>query len=252
METPQNHAKTLTDDTKYVVSKLIKDMTLALSQLNVVISTDNLDADYAKTLLGIIESNVANISTKIGVATQSKEDIEERYSKILEANIKIRLLERQIGESSKIDQTIQSLKLLDEKFKHWWRTDGFGLTSDFLFKQHGVEATLSANLYGDFYGLISSTPVSDKENKSLWIKSLVDQGYIIAGADEQEKGEVHLVDCEKNRELISKLIVDKFPSAFVVRTENFHRRDQGFILKEIKVMIRNLRDIDALPSPPNE
>jgi hypothetical protein len=44
----------LTPDTVVVVSKTLKDTGLALAALQQLLTSDEMDADYAKTLLGLV------------------------------------------------------------------------------------------------------------------------------------------------------------------------------------------------------
>lgn len=196
--------------------------------------------------------NMAEISKQINVQTETRAEVEERAAKIRAANIRIRDLERQIGELAQIDLTIQSVKLLEEKFQHWWRTQGLGHTSKFSIRGSGAKATLSAYLYGNHSSMFSKTPVSDKENGELWIQSLVDKGYTLTGTDGDGQGNIELVDCDKNRALIKEFIAQQLPSAEIMSTANSHTKQRGAVIRDIKIFIRDLHDIDALSAPPRQ
>jgi len=228
--------------------KLIKDCNLALATLLPLITKDNLDTEYAKTILELVEMNMAEISKQIGVPTEIQAEIEKRFADIRAANIRIGELERQIGESAQIDLTIQSVKLLEEKFHYWWRTKGFGHASKFSIGGYGAKSTLSGHLYGNYSSQFSETPVSDKENTARWFKYLVEQGFIVTDDDPQQN-KSELVDCDKNRNLITELITKQLPSAHIISLTNFRKRSGVFVVRDIKIIVRDLRDIDALPPP---
>ena len=86
----------------------------------------------------------------------------------------------------------------------------------------------------------------------FWLNSLVEQGYVLSGLDNKDKREVELVDCDKNRELITQLISEQFPSAFICSISNFGRQNGVFLIRDIEIMIRDLHDIDRLASPDRE
>ncbi len=206
----------LTPDTVAVVSKPLKNTSLALAALQQLLTKDELDADYAKTLLGLVELNMADVSKRIGVPTETQAEVEERFALISAANIRIAELEHQLGEAAQIDSLIHGIKFHEEKFRQWWKTQGFGHTSKFSIDSYGIKATLSGSLSGKLSSIFSDTPVSDKENKVLWLNSLVDKGYVLSGLENKDKREVELIDCDKNRELIVKLITQQFPSAAIL------------------------------------
>jgi hypothetical protein len=239
----------LTQDTVAVTLKTIKDTSLALVALQQLITKDELDADYAKTLLGLVELNMADVSKRIGVPTETQAEIEERFALISAANLRVDELERQLGEAAQIDSVIFGIKLFEEKFRHWWKTQGFGHTSKFSIDSYGAKVTLNASLSGNHSGMFSDTPVSDKEHKKTWLNSLVSKGYVLSGKIERE---VELVDCDENRELVTKLIKEQFPSACICSISNFGRQNGVFIIHDIEIMIRDLHDIDSLASPDSE
>ena len=224
----------------------------AIASLQELLTKDELDADYATTLLGLVELNMADVSTRIGVPTENQAEVEERFALIDAANIRIHELERQLGEAAQIDSLIHGVKLLEEKLRHWWKTEGFGHTSKFSIDSYGAKATLSGALSGKLSSIFSDTPVSDKEDKMLWLNYLVKEGFVLSGFDNKDKREVELVDCDKNRDLIVKLISDQVPSAVICSISNFGRQNGIFLIRDIEIMVRDLHDIDRLPSPDSE
>ncbi len=195
---------------------------------------------------------MADVSKRIGVPTETQAEVEERFALISAANLRIDELERQLGQAAQIDLIIHGVKFLEEKFRHWWKTQGFGHTSKFSIDSYGAKATLSVALSGKLSSIFSDTPVSDKENKIFWLNSLVEQGFVLSGIDNKDKREVELVDCDKNRELITRSISDQFPSAVICSISNFGRQNGIFIIRDIEIMVRNLHHIDSLASPDRE
>ena len=124
---------------------------------------------------------MADVSERIGVPTETQAEVEERFALISAANLRIKELERQLGQAAQIDLLIQGVSLLEEKFRHWWKTQGFGHTSKFSIDSYGAKATLSGSLSGSFSSMFSEAPVSDKQNKAIWIKSLAGMGYVLRG-----------------------------------------------------------------------
>lgn len=235
---------TITPDKAALIAKAIQTTYVSLTEILRITQVDTVDPDYAKTLLSVVENNMAAISKHLAIATQTQSDIDERHAKMRSANLRIRELERQMGEACPIDFLAKSIGVLDCQFRHWWRTFGFGHVNKFSLKEFGAKISLSASLYGRRSSLFSATPVSDKENQVLWLNSLVSQGYSITGLANQKDKE--LIDCDKNRELIGNLIADRFPSARIISITNYCNQDNIAIVIDIKILIRDIREIHQL------
>lgn len=237
----------LTADKIAVLDSDIKRTSLALASLLQTSKEEPINGAYVKTLLSLIEMTMASVSRHLGVATQTQVDVDERFSEIYKANGRIRELEGQLGEAMPIDSLAQSVGVLERKFQGWWKASGFGHTIDFMLTGHGAKIVLSGSLFGEHWSTFSETPISDKESRALWVASLIDQGYALAGMDNFKLGgDPKLIDCDGNRALIIKLITGKFPSAIITGITNYGQRNNLFVLRQIEVTVRDLREIDCL------
>ncbi|MGZ8233203.1 hypothetical protein [Methylobacter tundripaludum] len=243
----------LTPDQIEATDNIIKVANFALLELRKALVKERLEADFAKTTLSLIEMKMADISKQISVPTQTQADIEERHAKIAAANAKIRELERQLAESAQIDQTAKQIPLLIRKFTHWWRINGFGHTSEAYFEEYAFEAKVSGHLFGHHDSRFSKTPVSDRQSRAEWLQSLLDRGYILLNVPEdRSSGEAELLNCDRNTGLIQDLFKEHFPSSEVMEINNYARREGNFVIKDIRILIRDIREIDALKAPDDE
>ncbi len=238
----------LNPDQQSTTARLIKDSSLAFSQLLSMINSNNIESEYATSILSLVEFNLANLANSIGVYTNTASDIEERYAKLKQANSRIRELERQLGEAANINLVGPSIELLEDKMRYWWSVDGFGHLSEFSVSKGFANIKLSTTLFGRSPGIMSDSPISSKELQVLWLQSLRDQGYVFLS--DNRGSDKELIDCDKNKALISALIINTLPSAVIKGTTNQGNRYGQLILREIDIFVRDLNDLNNLTNRP--
>jgi hypothetical protein len=245
---------TLTPDSRTVALRQIGKVHDALSTLAAVLAgageADQLrpvDAELPTNVLKVAEFELSDLGKTLGIETDSAAERDQRYVALRQANMRVRDLQAQLGNSQGADITQASIKALAARVDSWWKLEGFGHISDIAFGKHGCTVNFSCSLFGDFPLIDSATPVSDKERKALWHASLRDRGFVLA----QDDRDWVIEDCDASRKALVDLFAHRLPSAHVLKLDNFHRSKVGrFVLRGVEVHISTLADILTLPEKP--
>ncbi|GBQ86574.1 hypothetical protein AA14337_3358 [Acetobacter malorum DSM 14337] len=254
----------LTDDQIAVASRVIREAGSALGMVQGMFNKDapggEIEQRSELVPLAVRKAtrHVIELAEALGIPSEEAEAVTRRHAAIRKANIRIRGLERQLGESVTPDKVQQAVKSYVKRIKRWWDIHGFGHVSSFVFEEHIVRVSLSCLPFGDFPLIDSKTPVSDKERKTLWRKSLEDRGFVLA---EEEKGsfDFNVVDCDQTREAIARTIKEAFPTSRIISFENHSAYTPTFPdgrlhlnIKDVNIIIYSLSEIAALPLPEEE
>lgn len=243
MSTADNTEITLNADSQAVLKSKAREVHEAISILTHFLDQDqSLTVEMSSSALRVAEYKIRDIGALLGVPTEGSAEIEERHRKLREANIEIRTLKDQLGKSQSPELTQLSLRTLDTQLRDWWTQEGFGHVSEMHFGGYGCRAKLSCHLYGDFPLLNSPTPVTDKERKVMWHDDLRARGFVLI----EEDREPDVLDCDASRKALRDLILGRLPSAKIIKVENHCSGKDGFIIRDVEVIIYNLDDIARL------
>lgn len=241
---------TLNADQKAVALKKVRDTISALGHLGNLIETESLEVGHGLNVLHVAEYSLADISKLTKIETDSAAERERRHAQLRAANMRVHELERQMGEAAGVAHVQMGIRDLGKKLNSWWDLEGFGHISSIRFTDYGnCEVVFSCMLFGRYHIIDSPTPLSDKERKALWLKSLEERGFLLCD-DPDEKD--HIQDCDATREALCQLFASRLPSAKVIEFTNHRSRLRGFHLRDVKVFIYNLEDIVQLPQAPQE
>ena len=237
----------LTRDSREAARQRLQEVQRALGTLVALLGLgrETVNAALPSNVLKVAEFGLADVGKILGIETESAQEREERYAMLRAANMRVRELEAQLGNTQGPDVIQACLKTLDARLNSWWDVEGFGFISDIAFQRYGCTVNFSCSLFGDFRGSDSPTPVSDKERRAQWHANLAERGFVVVQEDEREWA---LEDCDATRKTLIDLIGLRLPSARVLKLENANRsKAPGFILQGVKVYIGQLSDILALP-----
>ncbi|QZN77358.1 hypothetical protein [Paenibacillus sp. DR312] len=231
----------LNPDQKAVALKTLKDMFFAAKQLHDWIDTDALSREMAGILPSLIESHFTDISKQLNYESKLTKEKEERHQQIRAANMRVRELERQLGESKPIDGLKEQLRYLASTVSDWWNKYGFHHVSDENFTEYG-HYTARFCFMLDHLSMYSDTPVTDKRTWKERIQELIEEGWDIVFQDGRRSPQ--LVDNDNNRARLVKLVQSRFPSAKIIKTRNWRTDDDGvFTFRDVEVYIYDLQDI---------
>lgn len=234
----------LDPDKRAVAAREIRDIHLGLAALTDFLQKDAVvTVEFVHNVISVVEYRLGELARELGVETDGTVQREERYAKLREANGRIRELEGLLGNAEAPELTQMALKKLHERLNGWWDLEGFGHVSEVAFGPYGAEVNFSCSLFGDFRLTDSRSPVSDKERKALWHKSLEDRGFELLW----DGREPSLKDCDRTRRVLAELFSGRLPSAKISSYVNHASRVGAFELRSVTVFIRRLEEILALP-----
>lgn len=244
LSTDENTEITLNADDQAVLKSKAREVHEAISILTHFLEQNqSLTVGMSSNALRVAEYKISDIATILGIPTEGSAEIEERHSRLREANMEIRRLKEQLGQSQSPALTQLAMRTLEALLRDWWSQEGFGHVSEQHFGSSGCRVKLSCHLFGDFPLLNSPTPITDKESKALWHDDLRSRGFVLV----KEDREPDVLDCESSRKALSDLILGRLPSAKIIRIENYCCK-QGFIIRDVEVMVYDLEDIARLPA----
>jgi hypothetical protein len=238
----------LNEDQQVVMAKALNRCCSGLQTLVEFANHGILDAELCRNVLSTTEHELANVSKIIGVEIDSAANIERRHAKLRAANMRIHELEAQLGSLVTARHLQQGMEQFNKKLHSWWDLEGFGLVSEVKLSAYGnCEVTFSCSLFGSNGGIFSKTPVSDKERHKLWLEDLGKRGFVLVKS--RHHGEA-IVDCEASRQVLSQLFAQRMPSARITSYTNWGDTNELFTMRDVKVVIRDLADIETLPQMP--
>lgn len=236
----------LNADQLAVTAKTIQDVQFAMATIaDSLKRTGAVDAQLATSVLRVSEHYLADLGKLLGIPTQTAQEIEERSARLREANLRIRALEKQLGDVQAPALTQLSLNKMADQLNAWWDLEGFGHVSNIHFGAYGCEVDFCCHLFGNFRVIDSDTPVSDKERKRLWHENLAERGFVLTN----EGREVAVCDCDQSRKVLMELFAVRLPSASVRSFDNHYKKGSGATLEGVKVFVRDIAEFLALPVP---
>lgn len=239
----------LNEDEKAVVEREIKSVFNALSTLMHWVQDDTLTEEMKESIPNIVESSMKKVNEKIGYTGNKSErakEMEESYISYLQGEVK--KLENTLKDSSSMSGLSSNAKLAFDKIKKWWSTEGFYYISEQKITEGGAIVVKFGFMLESFTSFYSDTPETDKKKLQTKKEYLEDQGFQFSKVERADK---NIIDNDKNRKLLRKLVKEAFPSAEVFSYENnLHRttksNDDEYIIRYFDVTISDLSDIDKL------
>ncbi len=244
-------AKVLSPDEQAVALRELREEVSAMAYLaDLVKKGEPLDLELAYNILSLKESRLSQLAKLLGIELDSAAARDARYADIRAANLKVRELEKLLGQGASAAQTQAHLSVLGDKLNYWWDVHGFGHVSKMNFTRYGaLELELSCMLFGTRVLTHSTAPVTEKQTYEQWVQSLTERGFELATVEGERDPSV--IDCDSNRALLRALVAEHLPSAQVVSTSNHYDRSGVCTLRDLHVYVHKLSDVDALPMPPN-
>lgn len=237
----------LSPDQTAVALREIKNAFGALSTIAEALQKNlPLNAKLVHDILYVSEHYLADLGKVLKVETEGAAVIAKRTADIKVANMRIRELEAQLGNTQSPEATQMSIQNLAERLTKWWTQVGFGHVSSLHFGRYGCEVNFSCHLFGDYVLIDSKTPLTDKQKKVLWHKNLETEGYVLADT----RGEISVADCDASRNTLRSFFAKYLPSARVTAFENYGDPEGVFVLRSVKVFIKNISEVPDLPILP--
>jgi hypothetical protein len=233
---------TLNDDEKAVVLKRLSEIYNTTGEMFNELKRNELTEEMRDTLFSLIESYTAEASKILKYDSQASAKIAARYADIRKANQKIHDLEKMLAENTDVSGLKELLYAMHRALNDWWRKLGFNLVTDDEFGGYGFKGRFCLDT--SHISFVSTRPVTEKKERKNRLEQMIEDGYEFA---QEDRREYVLLDTPKNRELITKLVKDKFPSLDISKWENWClRKGDGFQLRSFEAYIRSFEELKAL------
>ena len=234
------------DDRKAVLLKALKDIHFANGQLYEWVKKGELTEELSKTMPSLIESYFSEAAKVLNYESHLLAEKEKRYKEIRKANIRIRELEEKLGSNKPVDGLKEQLEHLTKKVRDWWNKEGFNHVSEEKFSPYGrLSVQLCFMLDSRYFRTTSETPVTDERNTKEHIQYLRNMGFEFADFEKGRSEKLKLIDSQKNRNLVTKMLKERFPSLEIHSWDNwssYSNRDI-FVIRHVNVSIYDLKDI---------
>lgn len=143
-----------------------------------------------------------------------------------------------------------TMRELSARARAWWKRDGFGhLSAVHLSEGGGLSLDLSCSLYSEVEErMYDEDPLlPETERRTRVLRHFENRGFVL---HVDPGNDVAVRDCDTSCQSLRQLIKNTFPSSVVMSLETRGTRDGSFVLQSAQVLIRDLADVFALPSPP--
>lgn len=208
-----------------------------------------LQKDVIQNFLLLKEAFLADFGRITGIELETQEQRNERYGALKAANIRIRELERQIGNAADSEQTRAHLRLMGDKVRAWWRQYGLGGVVDITFTEGGcVILKLGCTTFSlrEWVHPVTGEKYTGKDARLPWMSYLAEQGLSILEGDN-----THFApDTDQNRRSILAIIKKAMPSSSMQKIEASFERDGTARMDDLTLYVREFSDISNLPKFP--
>jgi hypothetical protein len=245
-----NEIITLGPDQQAVVGKQLEDLMFAVQGLNADVKSGEVSRQLASSILRAAEYYFTDVCKALEIETDTLADQNQRNAGIRSANQRVHLLEAELASKNTHDIGM-GLKGLEDRFRLWWRTAGFGHVAELSFNSYGATATLSGMLFGSRWSSMSKTPVSDKAATGLWHEKLCQDGFVLIEDSDGSRG-LCIQDCDASRAALQALLGSTLPSCELKSIHSDRTRGGALVLRDIDVLVRDLEEIAVLPAPSME
>ncbi|MFJ2456561.1 hypothetical protein ACIOWK_33490 [Pseudomonas protegens] len=199
----------------------------------------------ARMAMETTEFELATLGRLLGVDTESKATIEQRFGELRQANMRIRDLEALLGQQMPAEAVQPALGNLARQLRDWWRLEGFGHTSEIQFGEYSLQVRFSLQSLSARPLIAGAEHLSHSERKALWLADLERRGFILH--DDDGKG---VTDCPASRDALRVLFAERFPGTHKIAQFVSREGDHASKLVSVEVYVYDLAQILTLPVPP--
>lgn len=183
--------------------------------------------------LSLLESYTSDILEIMGYDKKLKNDIRERSKSLREANLKIRDLEKQLGQKVSMSDIVYGFEAYSKEIKDWWKEEGFISFKPFsLTNNKVIEVDLSLTPHKEYNSMFKSN--IESENEKLKEKDEINFKKL---SEKYDFSNFKLVDNDKNRNLLFSVILNKFPNVIFKELKTSKNKDGTGYITDISFII---------------
>jgi hypothetical protein len=235
----------LNDDQKALLLKSTKDLHFVNGQLHEWVKKDTLTEGMSTTLPSLIEGHFTDIAKLLSYESHLTKEKEKRHKEIRNANMRIRELEQQLASTKPVDGLKEQLKYLVDIVRSWWNEEGFNFVTEERFMPSGALRVEFSFMLEMRRSSFSDTPETDKRDSKQHIERLRSMGFEFCDFETGRSEKLRLIDNQVNRDLLTKMLRNRFPSLEIVKWDNrsSFKNSDIFTIWHVDAIIYDLNDI---------
>jgi hypothetical protein len=236
----------LDEESNASLSKALKDINMSSSHIQNLINSGNLDQKTSATMVTFLENQFLTIAKILDYDSHLIKESASRYTEIKKANEKIRELKKKIGSEKPKDGLQEQLKFLYNIVNEWWNKEGFNHTSEVKFYPNGgLRLGFCFMLEHRRGKRENGVLLPEQRDKKEHIQYLKDKGFEFHENSTDSSEQLHLIDKQSNRNLLAKMLRERFPSIEIQSWNNKVSYSDGdiYTIWNVDASIYNLSDI---------
>lgn len=203
----------LTKSQKETIIDNLRKGRFASGSLEQKILDDKLEEDSTNTLLSVMEFYLKDVHSEMRYDSLLVKEHEARYAALRQANLRIQELEEQLASKNPIDGFKEQFNLISSTINEWWRADGFAYCPDVRVIHYGTIEVVFGFQLSMRSSMFSKDKEADREDNKRHLAKLKSTGFEFAVTSPYPLYHKDLLDTENNRNLLTTLITNRFPSA---------------------------------------
>lgn len=232
----------LNEDEKKVALKRLSEIHSTTGELYNELNHNELTKEMKDTLFSLLESYTSEASKLLKYDSEATTKVLERHADIRQANQRIHELENMLSENTQVSGLKELLYDMHSALYKWWGKQGFNLVTDDEFGGYGYKGRFCLDT--SLISFMSTKPVTEEKEQKSCLEQMIEEGYEFV---QEDRRHYVLVDTEKNRKLITKLVKGKFHSIEITKWENLNlRKMDKFKLRSFDCYIRDLNELKTL------
>ena len=232
----------LTQDEKAVAIKRLTEIYQTAGELHSQIKNNELTSEMKDCLFSLLESYTSEASKTLKYNSEATQRISERHADIRTANQRIHELEKMLSDNAEVSGFKELMQNMHMALYEWWTLQGFNLVTDDQFGGYGYKGRFCLDT--SHISFLSTQPITESESHENRLQSMIDEGYEFV---KQDSREYVLLDTPNNRQLLTVLVKNKFPSLKITKWENWCLRSrEDFQLRSFEGSIKNLKELKDL------
>ena len=206
------------------LEKAAKELQQTAGMLMYLIKEGKLGVGTRDSMASILDRKVQDVCDVLDYDTYLKKSQAKTLREIQEVNMENRILRQQLGEKVSLEDCRERLKLVNDGFLQWAKTEGFGWISDRSTDDWGI-------LTGTMRTELGRWRRDDEKTR----QRMIDFGFEF---DDLSKDGARPIANEKNIELLQKLVRTLSPDALPYEIK-VDARGSVSRIESVKIMLRS-------------
>lgn len=238
----------LSADQKRLALKRLNEAYHSMQTLHHWIQEDTLNHDMKESLPQLARGYLQDVCEAIGATGEEPDRFKEMTKSLNKArNKEIEELKLALQNADGLVSVPTHVKNIHDALYAWWNEDGFEYIRDVQVTAGGLVKLEFGFMLHRGARTYSKTPDTDEKNAADKYERLKAQGFIF----HEEDSENDLLDCDQNRQLLTKMIQKRLPSALITVFKNHVIFQDGpnkgkFRLRGLETVVYEIEDIDKL------